>query len=235
MDRNLGARDTNFDPDGKGLLFWQFGRVSPVPGGPEVGESTSGYLGTTKVEYKRISFIRDVAKTKVTIRAAISSPLTFYKSNDTGWNWSANLSSDLNWEYEWNDVKVARLNKAKSIFDPSPAGWRLPRVALKGTSMVHAFNDFSRIGNTVIPDWLSSENKTSNPGMTYRNFAFHPAVGRVQFDSNIYARYDNVCLWYSTSYDKANGYRILYSISGSQSNATSFSSAYGTTTRCVSM
>ncbi len=170
MDRNLGARDTNYPTTGAGALYYQFGRSVPIPGGPSDGATTSGYLGTTKEEYHPSSYTRTTVST---IAIAISSPLTSYVLLGA---WSTDATST---SYAWYDSKVGSTANGKSIYDPSPAGWRVPRTGV--------WDSYT----TSVSSWSSSD----NIGRTYRSIAYYPAAGlRLQhsmllwfFGTNCYA------------------------------------------------
>lgn len=108
MDRNLGARSTDYDKDKRGVLHYQFGRKDPFP--YEASQDPT-------IENNRVSFAE-----------AVQNPTTFYTQSDRPFSWS-NEGLESSDQYLWDDKNVANDPNAsgKSIFDPSPLGWRVPR------------------------------------------------------------------------------------------------------------
>ncbi len=155
MDRNLGAVDTLYpvaNPDilgmepflGKGAVYYQFGRNTPFPGRSAMGGNNSAYLFST-------AFNADAP----TMKARVLNPITFYKAS----GWGDPCTIDFNGtDYLWNDFKAKITNttggttgRQKSIFDPSPLGWRLP---INGT-----WSDFGQL--TAINRWRTSQSLIS--------------------------------------------------------------------------
>lgn len=115
MDRNIGERNSYVGGGGVGSVYYQFGRKDPFPG----------------------SFARYSSPTKSQPGARSSSTFTFIQSI-----WFANdmfitTSPVINWTSEegsrsgahiWFDKNIPSENYTigKSIFDPSPLGWRIP-------------------------------------------------------------------------------------------------------------
>ncbi len=106
MDRNLGARNCDFAEDQVGILHYQYARKDPFP-----------YTMEPDTYGNRVSFAQ-----------AVQNPTTFYTQSDSPYSWSDEGLINTN-QYLWGDVKVANdpLATGKSIFDPSPLGWKVPR------------------------------------------------------------------------------------------------------------
>ncbi|MFR9606278.1 MAG: hypothetical protein SNI42_04670 [Rikenellaceae bacterium] len=137
MDRNIGARDTDYawsSNGGKGSLYYQFGRKDPFPAGSSTDGTASGttsaaWLGTgsstwdiTDSPYKTA-----YASGGNTTAMAVNNPMAFYyrTSSAYGNNWCSEAQATT---YLWNDIQAALASGKKSIFDPSPAGWKLPTI-----------------------------------------------------------------------------------------------------------
>ncbi|MFI3303617.1 MAG: fimbrillin family protein [Rikenellaceae bacterium] len=115
MDRNIGERNKYSSDYGAGAVYYQFGRKDPFPGNgawyggtktqPSV-RSSSGYDFYESVEY--------------------SSDLLFSSSSSSN-NWSGETAA-RNTKYIWFDenLPIEDYSEGKSIFDPSPLGWRVP-------------------------------------------------------------------------------------------------------------
>ncbi len=108
MDRNLGARDTEYDSGGAGVLHYQFGRKDPFPISCSVG---------IKTDNSRVSF-----------STAVGNPTTFYTQTNSPYSWS-NEGIEYESSYLWDDKYVVNDGSAspKTFFDPSPLGWQIPQ------------------------------------------------------------------------------------------------------------
>lgn len=122
MDRNLGAISVNWDSSvaddsQPGVLYYQFGRPTPLPNNRAIYQID----GKTKVQMK-------VASTATTVSDGIKHPLTFYKGQDvpnmkTDWIIDNKLMNNY-----WNgtDSRTEGGIYVKNLLDPSPAGWKIP-------------------------------------------------------------------------------------------------------------
>ena len=114
MDRNLGATSaTPGDVGALGLLY-QWGRKDPFLG------SSSIYSDLTS--HSTISWPSPVSSDsyKGTIDYTIANPTTFvtYNSINYDWYYTGSESTD--------NTRWTTSDKAKSIYDPCPSGWRVP-------------------------------------------------------------------------------------------------------------
>lgn len=113
MDRNLGALSLEKgDPKGFGLLY-QWGRKDPFP-----GSATLNGLATAAITGKMYATIS--SETEGTIDFAVQNPSTMIfpdTSRSTDWLWSSGGSATHDF---------TRWQSEKTIYDPCPAGWRVP-------------------------------------------------------------------------------------------------------------
>lgn len=114
MDRNLGATSaTPGDVGALGLLY-QWGRKDPFLGSSSISRSV--------IAKSTITWPSDVESNSSngTIAYAISHPTTFITRDDNNYDWhyTGNESTD--------NTRWTTSDKAKSIYDPCPAGWRVP-------------------------------------------------------------------------------------------------------------
>ncbi len=154
MDRNIGARGVT-DTAGMGqssvptgTLYYQFGRKDPFPG---IGQN-NGFISTSSTPWNPLS---GNLNGPIVQRRAVENPM-MYISNVTNWSQEA-LSNN----YLWNDAKVGVASSGKSIFDPSPAGWKIPSGDL--------WSDFN--GATFTWDFVKMISTYGKAGAEY------PAVG----------------------------------------------------------
>ena len=126
MDRNLGATSaTPGDVGALGLLY-QWGRKDPFLG-------SSSISGSSEVK-STITWPSDVSSnsTNGTIEYATEHPTTYitYNGNNYDWHYTGSSSTDdTRWQSE------------KTIYDPCPAGWRVPDGGSVGVWKVAGFSD----------------------------------------------------------------------------------------------
>lgn len=179
MDRNLCS--VNYDYCGSGLLF-QWGRKDPFPGAKNGNYTPFDYVPSVSSIFTNLSG-------KSTVAYSISHPTTYITDgNESSWIEQA--------EYDkgpWRD-------DVKTIYDPCPAGWRVPTTneqngfgGLPGTGFS---NEYAGFGN---PSWgyYRTSTRTAYPRVyahrqdgEQNNWASNPAMAvRPVKDSNslIYA------------------------------------------------
>ena len=114
MDRNLGA--TSADPGDVGALglLYQWGRKDPFLGSSSISEDTEA---ASTVTWPAI--VESTPETG-TIGYAVSHPTTFITCNNNNCDWYYTDSEDT------DDTRWTTSESEKSIYDPCPAGWRVP-------------------------------------------------------------------------------------------------------------
>lgn len=130
MDRVLGSFSSkdyslmSLRQFGKGTVFYQFGRKDPFFG--KAGKNKYGVPITRKVH----------DGTRI-IQQTVEDPMLFVSNS---WDWCADLDIYRNRDILWHDknVKADHTGKQKSIFDPSPLGWRVPAAQIWGN--IHFYN-----------------------------------------------------------------------------------------------
>ena len=114
MDRNLGATSATPGDVGALGLHYQWGRKDP-------------FLGSSSLSYDYIAESTITWPSAVssdssngTIAYATANPTTFIKSNSNNYDWyyTGSLSVD--------NTRWTTSERSKSIYDPCPAGWRVP-------------------------------------------------------------------------------------------------------------
>ena len=114
MDRNLGATSASIgDPLSNGLLY-QWGRKDPFLGSATIDDYRTDAESTITLpsSVKSDSY-------HGTIDYATSHPATFIiKGSNGDWYYTTSITTD---ETRWTTS-----DKTKSIYDPCPAGWRVP-------------------------------------------------------------------------------------------------------------
>lgn len=114
MDRNLGATSaTPGDVGALGLLY-QWGRKDPFLGSSSISSNT--------IAKSTIAWPSAVSSdsSNGTIAYATAHPTTFIANNDSNYDWYYTGSEST------DNTRWTTSDKAKSIYDPCPSGWRVP-------------------------------------------------------------------------------------------------------------
>ena len=114
MDRNLGAVSAVPGDVGALGLFYQWGRKDPFLGSASIKSSKPAE--STAVWPSRVTSDSDTG----TIEYAISNPMTFIYGNSVNRDWYYTGDETV------DSTRWTTSERAKSIYDPCPAGWRVP-------------------------------------------------------------------------------------------------------------
>lgn len=114
MDRNLGATSATAGDIGALGLLYQWGRKDPFLGSSSINNST--------LAKSTINWPPPVPSNNSTgtIEYAIVNPTTFITANGNNSDWYYTET------YSTDNTRWTESNKTKSIYDPCPAGWRVP-------------------------------------------------------------------------------------------------------------
>ncbi|MFR9524218.1 MAG: hypothetical protein SNH94_06575 [Rikenellaceae bacterium] len=190
MDRNIGARSATISPASEaGHLYYQFGRKDPFP------------YSATKVNDPAIC-VSSTTIAPVSISTAIANPTTKYYGSS---NW---CDENTGTGYLWNDKNLTDLNaEEKSIFDPSPYGFRLP--------ISSTWNDMELNSVTI----EGSANSNAGYGLYFEdsssNKFLYPACGYIANNATSY------------KITSVNSYTVYISATATNGNSSyEFSHAY---------
>lgn len=224
MDRNLGATSaTPGDVHALGLLY-QWGRKDPFLGGSSISYSEPYYQSkATSTNTWQSAVTSD--SSNGTISYAVAHPTTFITCN----------SDNNDWYYTGDDsTDNSRWGIYKTIYDPCPAGWRVPDG---GESGVWA-NAFGRPNY-----WETASNwDSTNMGMDFGSTdltlgsgtIWYPAAGYLYSKegslSHVGSKGD---YWPCSPYDSnANTYDLYFNNTGRVYPSGTFARANGTSVRC---
>ena len=137
MDRNLGATSSTPGDAGAHGLLYQWGRKDPFLNASFIIENYTTYLPHAKSTISWTSIV-PAYPWYGTLDYATSNPTTpisvpYMPGN---YDWLYNSSSNLTDNTRWTDS-----NSPKSIYDPCPAGWRVPDGGPDGIWARAGFND----------------------------------------------------------------------------------------------
>ena len=252
MDRNLGALNDGYPSggNGRGALFFQFGRKDPFWGNYSVNKYDIVNFNNSKTATNS-TLSTKAASTNQNVPYSINHPTEYL----TGTYWTtgdkynpSTYESDIIWQDPQTAVGGAKYGK-KSIFDPSPAGWRLPNNGVMSdmrsnnngtpTTNISATNPISRNfsaftsnGKTGLRYWPYMLNSDGNYSVT--DEIFFPAAG-YRLSSNGGLRYagSGGYYWCGSPYSATNGYYLNFGSTGLHTS-DSYNRAYGFSVRCVS-
>jgi uncharacterized protein (TIGR02145 family) len=228
MDRNLGATEPANSLAGRGL-FYQWGRKDPFPGGME---GTAGYAALG--EFKGIGTPAYVTNTSVDeagiaagLLQSVRKPTTFFSYRNRTYDWLPKNENAL-----WN-VTVGETYK-KTVYDPCPAGWRVP-VRLDGTESDPSDDNSPWKGYTSTTRW--EEKDDENAGATFENAegieTRYPAAAFRGLRAGEYGDSGQYGGFWCASVKQTTGYELAVSSNG-HINLNSLSErGNGLSVRCV--
>lgn len=203
MDRNLGAiGNTPGEVGTKGLLY-QWGRKDPFPGSSTINGITEPTIYSAT---GRTSIIKTVP-TASNFANSVANPLTFYWKSGENSDWYGTSQNNSLWGPD-----------RKSVYDPCPPGWRVPKNGVwTGLTLSNFKWDEATYGST----------NASIGG-------FYPAAGARNSSSGGLINVGKQGNYWTATASSASGYAFyLYFNSGYVSPGNSWFRAYGFSVRCV--
>ena len=211
MDRNLGATSaTPGDVGALGLLY-QWGRKDPFFGSSSI---SSGSVAKSTITWPSAV---STSSSKGTVSYVTANPTTFVKAPDSPYDWHYSSRDNTLWTTS---------DKAKSIYDPCPAGWRVPAGGSNGvwskamkSSNSSSYSDtneginFSGLFGSAPTIWYPasgyrsySNGNLKDVGNLGRYWSGSPSTTT---DNAFYMLFDYYANVYpSISEDRANGYSV---------------------------
>ena len=182
MDRNLGSLTTQKgDPKGFGLLY-QWGRKDPFPGSAAL--NGVAMAKTTAKVYATIS-----SATDGTIEYSVKHPSTMIfmdSSRSTDWLYSDKATG----------VDNTRWQSVKTIYDPCPAGWRVPDGGTEGVwckagiptggGFPYPQEDYAHAGITIPAEYCGED-------------AWYPAAGSISADDGTFVEVGRDGMYWSVT------------------------------------
>ncbi len=218
MDRNLGATSaTPGDVGALGLLY-QWGRKDPFLGSSSISSSS---LAMSTITWP--STVKSNSSNG-TIEYATAHPTTFitYNSINDDWYYTGSSSTD--------NTRWTTSDKTKSIYDPCPAGWRVPDGDSNGV--------WSKALGSSSYSFDYTYNST-NEGMNFSGMfgsastIWYPASGsRSRTDGGLYSVGDYGSYW-SASPASNYAFPMYFRNNGNVYPATPGARAGGDSVRCL--
>ncbi|MCD8091587.1 MAG: hypothetical protein LUF01_01585 [Bacteroides sp.] len=224
MDRNIGSNFVSIPPSyadctGGNGLYYQFGRKDPFPG---------TYSSTTGEQHK---FSNTPSPGSTAFMLSIEKPFLFYWLNSVPYNWisSAKLNS-TDWKMSnclWGDnsknsgniIDQEPWDGKKTIYDPSPAGWRVA-PADTWTGILKSNYSFN---NTFVSNLFNYINVVGGFSNGYTVYSVADENRYIYLCATGYYGYDGGT---QVSYGKEYGYGWLSSPGGSDSTDAAYLSIF---------
>ena len=211
MDRNLGATSaTPGDVGALGLLY-QWGRKDPFLGSSSIRSNT---IAKSTITWP--SAVKSDSSNG-TIDYATANPTTYitYNNKNYDWYYTGDSSTD--------NTRWTTSSSVKSIYDPCPAGWRVPDGGRNGIWSKAGFGTTTYDStNKGMSFSISSPSTTWYPASGYRS-RNDGGLGNVGYNGNY---------WCASPYSN-NAYYLSFSDTGYVGPSYSDSRAYGFSVRCL--
>ncbi|MFR9588705.1 MAG: hypothetical protein SNF86_04760, partial [Rikenellaceae bacterium] len=126
----------------------------------------------------------------------VNNPMLFYEGSTTYRNWCSEAQATT---YLWNDIQAALASGKKSIFDPSPAGWKLPTITADSSAGT--------------PWYGLTANLTSSVATFFTNAKYPISGRRLDTTGAMSSVGTYACYWSASPGSEANGYRMRFTSS----------------------
>ena len=217
MDRNLGATSaTPGDVGALGLLY-QWGRKDPFLGSSSISSST---LAKSTITWPSAV---SSDSSNGTIAYATANPTTFIKSNSSNYDWYYTGSSST------DNTRWTTSESNKSIYDPCPAGWRVPDGGDNGVW-----------SKALGPSYTEPSYDITNKGINFSgkfgsaSTIWYPASGlRDDYDDGSLGVVGINGYYWSASPYSVSAYYLTFTCYGYVDPSYSILRAYGLSVRCL--
>ena len=215
MDRNLGATSATPGEVGALGLLYQWGRKDPFLGSSSISSSTTAK--STILWPSPVSTSSSLG----TVSYVVANPTTFVKASSSPYDWHYSSRDNTLWTAS---------DKTKSIYDPCPAGWRVPDGGDDGvwSKALGSSSDFTQ----------SSLYNSFNKGMNFSgkfgsaSTIWYPASGYLYHGGGLSLVGNSGSYWSASPYD-SHAYGLDFDYYGSVYPLYGNGRAFGCSVRCL--
>ena len=218
MDRNLGATSATPGDVGALGLFYQWGRKDP-------------FLGSSSIHYEPMAEAKSTLtwpsavtsnSSSGTIAYATANPTTFIECNSRNWDWYYRGSSST------DDTRWTTSESNKSIYDPCPAGWRVPDGGSNGVWSKALGSSYTKPSYDSTYEGMNFSGKFGSDQTIW-----YPASGfRDRYDGSLYD-VGNYGFYWSASPYSLNAYGLYFYYDGFVYPSDYYGRAFGRSVRCL--
>ncbi|MDY4917497.1 MAG: hypothetical protein SO114_07475, partial [Candidatus Cryptobacteroides sp.] len=212
MDRNLGATSaTPGDVGALGLLY-QWGRKDPFLGSSSISRNT---IAKSTITWP--SAVKSDSSNG-TIDYATANPTTYitYNNKNYDWYYTGDSSTD--------NTRWTTSSSVKSIYDPCPAGWRVPDGGSNGIWSKAGFDDTT----------FDSTNKGMSFSISSPSTTWYPASGyRSKDDGGLFVVGSIGYYWSASPYSSNYAYYLIFYGNGEVIPSNDSNRANGFSVRCL--
>ena len=235
MDRNIGALGAKADDgiDKTRGMYYQFGRKDPFPAeGVKLYDITGEHernFGSNNTNISKVSG-------QALLRHAVLHPYIFYYPGTSLSDW---MSGNTYTGALWNNPDWYTDGNGKSLFDPSPLGWKLPVMGIwdifQGSVNleVNASNEDAMQGGSANAGYWFYIDAAYGEAHESANVAFYPASGYRNVGSGSMGGERSYGYYWAATPNGATSGRYLYFYSTSVYPQSSNRRGYGFPVRCV--
>lgn len=209
MNRNLGATSATPGDVGALGLFYQWGRKDPFLGSSSISDEVvakSTAIWPSSMES---------SPSTGTVDYITSHPMTFVCTSPNG-----------DWHYS-QDNTLWTSNKTKSIYDPCPAGWRVPRG---GEDSIWSKSGGSSYYSALYDDSNKGFNFSGKFGSDQT--IWYPITGYLGMSDGILRLTGTQCFYWSADPCSIASYALYLDDNGTFDPSLKFARAYGSPIRC---
>ena len=209
MNRNLGATSATPGDVGALGLFYQWGRKDPFLGSSSISDEVvakSTAIWPSSMES---------SPSTGTVDYITSHPMTFVCESPNG-----------DWHYSQDDT-LWTSNKTKSIYDPCPAGWRVPRG---GKDSIWSKSGGSSYYSALYDDSNKGFNFSGKFGSDQT--IWYPITGYLGMSDGILRFTGTQCFYWSADPCSIASYALYLDDNGTFDPSLQFARAYGSPIRC---
>ena len=216
MDRNLGATSASPGDVGALGLLYQWGRKDPFLGSSSISEAVKAK--------STITWPSAVSSdsSNGTIAYATAHPTTYITANEGNEDWYYTGSSKT------DNTRWTTSESSKSIYDPCPAGWRVPDGGDNGVWT-------KALGSSYTESSYDSNNEGMNFSGKFGSASsiWYPASGyRYSYNGSLYdVGFGGYC-WPASPYD-SGAYILYFNGNGDVYPSEYYARAIGQSVRCI--
>ena len=214
MDRNLGATSATPGDIGALGLLYQWGRKDPFLGSSSISSST---LAESTITWPSAVLSNS---SNGTIAYATANPTTFITSNSSNYDWYYTGSSST------DNTRWTTSESSKSIYDPCPAGWRVPHGGVWSKALGSSSDFYYTYDRTK--EGMNFSGKFGSASTIW-----YSASGRRSHSAGVLGSVGDNGYYWSASPNISHAYYLIFRNDGYVNPSYDYDRALGLSVRCL--